>query len=66
MPEPEKGRERIFVTFTDDFIINEKDKELCITINIEFALDVPLDGSFNTDDIITLKPELVSFREFED
>ena len=46
--------ERVFVTFTDDFVVSDGEKELVITINVEFAFDVPLDGKFNDDNIVLM------------
>ncbi len=44
--------ERVYVTWLDDFTVSDGEKELVISINVEFAFDVPIDGKFVDDNFV--------------
>jgi hypothetical protein len=58
--------EQVLVTFTDDVCISDGERELVITINVEFAFDVPVDGKFNDDNYMLVSNNISkSFYEDE-
>lgn len=64
--EEAQNAERVYVTFTDDFVVSDNEKELVITINVEFAFDVPVDGSQLDNDNVVMVSNSATGEFFED
>ncbi len=56
--ESSEDCEKVYVSFTDDVCISNEEKELVISINVEWSFEVPINNKYVDDNYVLIDSHL--------